>query len=177
MASKDGVFSNPIVKDYLEELGGPDSIKVAKALPVTKLKSEYEVADDIKININKIRSVLYKFYSKNLVVYNRQRDAKKGWYIYHWQFFPDKLVSQIIADKQALIDDAEPVDAGNGEEQVYVCSNCGSNHDFNSAFNNDFLCPNCRIALKTVDAKKIARESNKEKKKVEKEIAELKKLL
>ena len=177
MASKKDVFTHQLVKSYLEDLAGPNAVKVAKSLPVTKAKSEYDVADDIKININKLRSILYKFYSKNLVVYNRQRDAKKGWYIYHWKFFPDKLVHQIILDKNEGLKKIKPTNIPAGEKQVYVCTGCREHYSFTSAFNHNFICPTCRVSLKVLDVDKLNRKARREGNKIKKEIEELKKLL
>ncbi len=177
MASKAKVFANQIIKDYLEELAGPNALKTAKSLPVTEPRSEYEIAEEIKVNINKLRSILYKFYSKNLVTYTRQRDAKKGWYIYHWKFYTEKLVSQIISDRRDELKKLEKSAPTASEEQVYMCPNCNEGYDFSRAFNHDFMCPNCKISLNTVDTKKLANKSKKEQKAIETEIKQLEKLL
>ncbi|MBR9679384.1 MAG: hypothetical protein GON13_03900 [Nanoarchaeota archaeon] len=176
MASKTKIFNNSLVKGYLEDLAGLNAVKVAKSLPITKVKSEYDIAGDIKININKLRSILYKFYSKNLVLYNRQRDIKKGWYIYHWKFYPEKLVQQIVEDKEKEIKKLDS-GRGDGDNQTYMCSSCRENFNFTQAFNNNFTCTNCAVALKLVDTKKLVNKANKERKRIEKEIVELKKLL
>ncbi len=175
MASKKDVFASGVVRSYLLDFVGEDGLKAAKSLPSSKAKSEYEVAEETKININRLRSILYKFYSKNLVFYHRLRDEHKGWYIYHWKFFPDKLVETIIKEKQQLLERLEDEDEELSGIQFYTCSSCSEKYDFESAFNHDFTCPNCRSSLTLLEKKKTS-SSRTFVKQVKRELKELKQL-
>ncbi|PIN99729.1 hypothetical protein COT72_04815 [archaeon CG10_big_fil_rev_8_21_14_0_10_43_11] len=154
MASKKEIFTNETVRDYLLSFVGEPGYKAARALPSTRAKSEYEIADDTHININQLRSILYKFYSKNLVNYHRIRDANKGWYIYHWKFFPEKLIETILREKESVLSEIEEKQEQNSDVQYYACPSCAEKYPFEEAFNMNFMCENCRSTLNLLEKKK-----------------------
>lgn len=176
MVAKKDIFSNPLIQKYLTDFVGEEGLKTAKALPSSKAKSEYEIASDINMNINHLRSILYKFYSKNLVMYYRERDAQKGWFIYHWQFLTDKLVEQVIKEKEQLLKDYENALDVVSEKQFYSCSSCSKKYDFEEAFNDNFLCPSCRVTLELVQRKTPSSVVKKMIKELTKNLEDLKKL-
>lgn len=169
--SRRELFKNEAVKEYLTNLVGEEGLKVAKKLPSKEYESEYDIAEKLKININKLRSILYKLYSQNLVAYYKTRDKEKGWFIYHWKFFPKKLIEQVIKTKQKELEKTEKeVETGN---ERYFCERCEEDFTFQQAFNNNFACSTCNspLELKKVRGHKTLI------KKIKKEIKELENML
>ncbi len=177
MALKSDLFKNEIIKQYIIDLVGEEGYKTARYLPTGEAKSEYDVADALKININRLRSILYKFYSKNLVFYRRERDAKKGWYIYHWKFYPLKLIEQIKKEKEEKLKGLEARTQTSLEKQFYQCKGCTVKVEFEQAFINDFKCPNCGNSLELVESRKNENTNKKDINKLKKDIKELSEFL
>lgn len=72
-----------LIESVVGEVAGPDVIPLVKALKNKKNVSEFVIADEIDIEINATRNMLYRLYNANLVSFTRKKDKKKGWYIYY----------------------------------------------------------------------------------------------
>src|SRR3989338_11326715 len=77
---------NTVIEEFLKEIVKEDAIKVYRGLLNKKNVSEFDLAEELKLNINAVRNILYSLHEHNLVSSIRKKDKEKGCYIYYWTF-------------------------------------------------------------------------------------------
>ncbi|MFT4313382.1 MAG: hypothetical protein ACMXYA_03155 [Candidatus Woesearchaeota archaeon] len=75
----------------ISEIAGDDVITLVEYLKGKKNVSEFIIAQELEIEINIIRNMLYRLLDANLVSFYRKKDKQKGWYIYYWTYEPNDL--------------------------------------------------------------------------------------
>ncbi|MEK6836001.1 MAG: hypothetical protein AABX55_03200, partial [Nanoarchaeota archaeon] len=75
-----------ILQDFVNEVAGKDAVKLVNLMKERENISEFELAEDLKLNVNQVRNLLYKLNSFNLTYSTRRKDKDKGLYIYYWTF-------------------------------------------------------------------------------------------
>jgi len=75
-----------ILENFVESIAGKDAVKLLGLLKERENISEFKLAEDLKININQVRNLLYKLNAYNFVYSTRRKDKDKGLYIYYWTF-------------------------------------------------------------------------------------------
>ena len=83
------------IEDMLMAIGGQEALDVFKLLNGKKDVSEFVLADKLKLTINQIRTILYKFEKYNLITSIRKKDNTKGWYVYYFTFEEGKAFDAI----------------------------------------------------------------------------------
>jgi len=161
------------VQEMIEIVGGPNGDRILQKVPSTKFVSEFELADMVNIHINKVRSILYKFYEHKMVEFNKRKDLQKGLYIYSWRLLLGNVKTTLIKDKEARIRVLKSKLSREGLQNHFTCPDCITTFTYEQALNNNFACPYDDSALKMVDRQ---REVNKVKRfisNLEKEIQTL----
>ena len=79
------------LNEFITRHMGPEAIMVISELQKRRNVSEFTLAEKLKISINQFRNIIYKLDSFNLVSYTRRKDKQKGWYVYYWTFYPERL--------------------------------------------------------------------------------------
>ena len=135
---------NPMY-NTLTEIAGEDVIPVVKYLKDKKNISEFKIADATNTEVNRIRSMLYKLHESNLVTYYRKKDRKKGWYISYWTFNMKGLPHLQHSMRRQKIEQLKDrlVREESNLGTFYICRNVCTRLDFESAFENEFRCPEC----------------------------------
>lgn len=113
--------------------------------------SEFIVAEELDLEIHRTRNLLYKLLDENLVSFKRKKDKIKGWYICYWDFneatvphLEEKLrVETINKIKERLANE----DGG----FFYMCRSAHTRQNFETAFENNFKCPECGELMNQVD--------------------------
>ena len=145
---REQTLGKPISKamqDALIDVVGEDVVPVVQYLKDKKNISEFKIAEDIRTEVNHVRSMLYRLHSHNLVSYYRKKDRQKGWYISYWTFNQNGLKhASAIVKKQKIEQLKERL---NREEEnrdlFYICQNMCTRMDFDSATDVGFKCPEC----------------------------------
>lgn len=161
------------VKELLENIGGPDAERIIRRLPSTKYRSEFELADDVNMHVNSVRSILYNFYERKMVDYTKKRDPQKGLYIYSWKLFLPKVKQALVRLKKKQVEDLEHKLVEEGEQNHFKCTECGTTYTYEQALNDQFSCPYDDAHLKMVDRQKEVRKIKRKKRKLEREIKKL----
>ena len=155
------------VKEYLVDLFGIEGFKIIEyLLKAGKEIDEFTLADKVKLQINFVRSLLYKLYEYKLVVFSRERDKKKGWFIYSWQARPERLKELLLNKKDEEI--AKLMKKYLDEQQVFYCKECDKMFSYSEAIEHMFFCPYCGSQLEAVEQTKF-------KQKIKEKIAKLQK--
>lgn len=91
-------------EDVITEIAGADTLTVVDYLRDKEHVSEFIIAEDLKIEINLIRNMLYRLLNANLVSFYRKKDKQKGWYIYYWAFNANEIMHRFWELKKSKLD-------------------------------------------------------------------------
>lgn len=142
--------------EYIMAVSGEEGLKIMNFLfKYSKEIDEFTLAEKVGLQINFVRSILYKLYEKKLVSFSRERDKQKGWFIYSWLAHPDRLKEVLLLEKDVEITKLK--EGMLNVQQVFYCNSCGKSYDYVQAMENTFFCAQCGNALEGL----IQKESGK----------------
>lgn len=163
------------IEDMIVEIAGPAGLPVYKALKGKENVNEFLIAEKLKLTINQIRNILYKFDAYNLVENNRKKDRKKGWYIYFWTILPERADKAVILLKKQRLEKMQARLEREQAHQFYMCPNRDSRSPLEQAMEQGFICQECGALLGPDDNKKTINRITKEISTLQYEITELEK--
>jgi transcription factor E len=169
------LINEPEVMKFIKEHTGEEGYVVYDFLvKIGRDVDEYTLADKVNLQINFVRSLLYKLYAHKLVSFFRERDKKKGWFIYSWEAHPEKLKYILVRTKEQKIENLEK--KLKISEDSFYCEKCDKTSDYAHAMETMFFCDSCGghlIAMNSIDVKeKVERQI----KALRNEIEEIKKI-
>src|SRR3989344_1450889 len=85
--------------------------------------NEFSIAEKLKLTINQIRNIIYKFEQYNLVASSRKKDRKKGWYIYFFTFNQKQAEETIVQLKKKRIEQLRKQLERESKHEFYTCPN------------------------------------------------------
>ncbi len=163
-------LSPKIIEEVVIEVAGEEVLQLVRHMKNKKNISEFSIAENIKLEINPTRNLLYKLYNANLVTYNRKKDKLKGWYIYYWTFNPDRVRFLYTDLKKKKLEKLQERLTREQEGYYFNCENNCIRLEFEKAVEFEYKCPECGTLLNE--------ESNTKKiEGIQKEIETLKKAL
>lgn len=146
-----GGANNGILFDILSETLGKEHVTVIERL--SKPKQDDELAEELDIKATIVRTLLNNLHAKSLVEYERTKNKKTGWYTYVWKVREDKLEDY---KKSYLEKKLNKLTSDFGSEMGLVTFNCScSRVSFETAFENNFLCPKCNEKFEEFNNKKL----------------------
>lgn len=152
-------ITNNKIYETVKEVVGEDSLKVVEFLKDKKNISDFKIAEKTKVDIHRIRNILYRLYNHNLVSYYRKKDREKGWYISYWTFNKKRvrdLISILRLQKLERYNERLREEELN-RNNFYLCPNACIRVNFEKATELEFRCPECGNILnhqandKTID--------------------------
>ena len=127
-----------IIENVVSEVAGADVIPVIKYLKNKKNISEFKIAEDLGLEVNKTRNILYRLHGANLVSFIRKKDKEKGWYIYYWTFNQARIRDLMLTlKKNKVIKLNERLEREN-QCNFFICENTCMRLDFEQAICFDF---------------------------------------
>lgn len=146
-------LTNKLVHDIITQVVGDDVLPVVEYLKEKRNISEFRIAESLNMEVNRIRNMLYRLHTHNLVTYIRKKDKLKGWYISYWTLnlkaalsIQAKIrVDQIESMKERLKKEEENV---NG---FFICPNMCSRLPIDKAMFYSFKCPECGSLMNQQD--------------------------
>lgn len=164
-------------KELIYRLSGEEGITALKLLPHKgEPANEFDVAEKLNIKINSLRNTLYKLYEFKIVSFAKQRDNKKGWYIYFWKINLKQLIYLLIREKEGRIEQLQNEISRNENNQFFRCDTCGMEFDYLQAMENNFVCPSCEKSLSAMNKSDFVGMLKKEVSSLETEIDDLSKV-
>ena len=136
-------LSQKQIEEMIVEIAGPEGLPVYKILKDKENFNEFVLAEKLKLTINQIRNVLYKFDNHNLVTSTRKKDRKKGWYIYFWTFLKDRAERVYLVLKKNRIKQLGVRLEREKAHQFYICVNKCTRLSVEAAMENQFMCAEC----------------------------------
>lgn len=169
------LLNEPEVIEFITQTAGEEGAKMYKHLVTVGTDiDEYTLADKVQLQINYARSLLYKLYDHKLVSFYRERDKKKGWFIYYWKAHPEKLKYILIRKKEEKIENLQKELLK--QHESFSCQNCNKNFEYSKAIENMFFCDTCGNQLAAIDLSDVKTKINLEIDKLKQQIGEIKKI-
>jgi len=137
-------------------LGDEDYIRVARALLNNPDATDEEIASATGLKINKIRKVLYDLFERGLIAGIRDKDPKKGWFMYRWRIQRDQV--EVFLDKQRnviLKKLRERLDYEKSHTFYWCGTPTCKKYTFEEAIELFFVCPQCGNPLKEDNNKEL----------------------
>ena len=132
------------VKTFIFNLAGEEGYIVFSYLVKRGREiDEFSLSEKVDIQINRLRSILYKLYTKKLVNFSRKRDKKRGWFLYSWSAIPNQLIYLMRKRYEDKIKNLNKLLEGD----YYYCDRCDKIYTLEEAAKNMFLCPVCGVHL------------------------------
>ncbi len=122
---------------------GKEALDVIRCLEKLKSATEFEVSEEIGIEVNKVRKLLYLLSESNLVGSLRKRDAEKGLYVYYWSFQKDNVETMIANRQKKKMSSLKEELEKEKNSTFFSCGNGCSRLVFEEAVDYDFRCPEC----------------------------------
>ncbi|OYT62894.1 MAG: transcription factor E [Thermofilum sp. ex4484_15] len=134
-------------------------IKAREAMKIIILKGEAtdeEIAKEVGLQVNEVRTLLHKLFDARLLKYRRVRDEKIGWYTYYWRVTDESIEDVLRERKERVISRLKARLEYEKSNTFYICINRDIPRlTFDEAFNNMFRCPVCGSILEPYDNKEI----------------------
>ncbi len=133
-------------------LGGPEYVKVARALLNNENATDEEIASATGLKIKNVRKALYDLYGRSLITGIKVRDPKRGWFVYRWKAQRDQTDSFIQAQRKKILGKLKLRLEYEETHEFYHCNTqtCKT-RTFEEAMENFFKCPDCSKPLNRVD--------------------------
>jgi len=144
-------ISETDTKDMLEYIAGPEVLPLYKLLKGQTNVSEFKLAEDLKLEVNYVRNLLYRMYDYNLVFFTRKKDKIKGWYIYYWTFNEDRIIDVLIKIEKERIERLSSRVSQDEHNFFFMCQNRCVKLDFDQASDFEYRCPECGEILQQQD--------------------------
>ena len=128
------------VKSFIFNIAGEEGYLVFSYLVKRGREiDEFSLSEKMDIQINRLRSILYRLYNKELVSFSRKRDKKRGWFLYSWSAVPNQLIYLMKRKYEKEIKNLKKLLKGD----YYYCEKCDKVYTLEEAAKNMFLCPVC----------------------------------
>ncbi len=138
-------LSDKTIHDTIVQVVGEDVIPVVDYLKEKANISEFKIAEELDEEVNRVRNMLYRLHTVNLVTYVRKKDKLKGWYISYWTL---NLKSIIFLMEKMKLDQIDLLTERLKREEdnlnsYFICPSLCARLNFDDAMNFEFRCPEC----------------------------------
>ena len=162
-----------ILEEFLRKIATDDSVKVFRNLYNQNNVSEFKLAEDLKLNINNIRNILYSLHAHNLVYSIRKKDKEKGWYIYYWTFNMPYAKELLLKRKNERLNELKHRLTDRENKNFFKCPDNHTKAKLEEAMEHDFKCFDCGKLLIEENKEKAIAEIKEETSLIEKDIVEI----
>lgn len=135
------------IKQLIERNCGRDVLPLVDLLKGRHGVSETFLMQKLKADINTVRNLLYKLHKEHLVAFTRERDKKRGWYLYYWSLNEDRMRFMIRKNALTRIEQLNEILEHEGSTEFYSCPTGCVRLDFDTATEILFRCPECGTML------------------------------
>jgi transcription factor E len=144
---------NAKIAEVVRAAAGEDAIKLVKILASCRNVSQCRIVKSARIDIQKVRNLLYRLHSSNLADYKRVKDNKKGIYVSYWTFnraMVEELFSKLHQEKLQKFRERLDVETSN-LNGFFICPAACTRADFARAEQQRFRCEECGKLLAQED--------------------------
>lgn len=131
------------VDEVFLDVLGEEGMPLIRAMRKKDNLSEFRLATILKLDVKRVRNLLYKLSNHNLVGFTRKKDKEKGWYIYYWSLLSDQIKYQYVRSKKEQLARLKDRLDREGREHFFFCPRKCVTLDFDQATDFEFHCPEC----------------------------------
>ncbi|MBI3840346.1 MAG: transcription factor [Thaumarchaeota archaeon] len=133
-------------------IGGPDYVRVARALLNNENATDEEIASATGLKIKTVRKSLYDLFGRSLITGVRVRDPKRGWFVYRWKAQRDQTDGFIQTQRKKVLNRLKQRLDYEEMHEFYFCGTTTClTRTFEDAMENFFKCPTCGKSLNRLD--------------------------
>ncbi|MEM4396514.1 MAG: hypothetical protein QXR30_02560 [Candidatus Woesearchaeota archaeon] len=132
----------------------PDYERVVLELKKKSNYSEFELAEKLKLEMTKLRKILYTLFEQGLLFWRRKKDRQKGWYVYYWTLREDQFPFYYKKYLMKKIDYFKNKLAVEEKMHFFMCPNFCMRLSYEDAIEMNFSCPECGSILVEQDNRK-----------------------
>ena len=139
--------------EVVRAAAGEDAVLLAKIIAKTKDVSEFKIMQHTRLDIQRVRNILYRLHSTNLADYKRIKDNDKGIYVSYWTFnkaMVKALSAKLQQEKLQRFRERLEVETNN-INCFFICPSACTRADFAIAEQQKFRCAECGQLLKQDD--------------------------
>ncbi|MBU0929598.1 MAG: hypothetical protein KJ623_00830 [Nanoarchaeota archaeon] len=137
------IISRKELDDLMTHLINKEAVDVIMQLQKRKNVSEFSLAEKLKMSINQFRNIIYRLDAFNLVSSSRKKDKQKGWYVYYWTFYPERLEQLYLQLKRKKLERLKKKLELEQKTDFYICPNKCIRVPLAEAMELSFRCPEC----------------------------------
>lgn len=142
-----------LLYDLSERIVGKNGRAIVDILKKKRDVNEFKIAEKLKLTVNQVRNLLYKFDAQDIVTFVRKKDKRKGWYIYYWSLDIVKSLKLLAKIKEREIQQLNYALKSHENKRFFVCKQCDIELTEENALVHDFICPECGTLLQLKDNK------------------------
>ena len=145
--------SKKLIASVVSSLAGEEAVTLTDKLVGKKNVSEFKIAKELKLEIQYVRSILYRLHNHNLVNYIRKKDRVKGWYVSYWTFDKKRIgeLASFIEDEQLRSFKKRLNDETVNTDNFFLCPNSCIRLLFYDAVLSNYTCPECSSIMNQQD--------------------------
>ena len=131
--------------EVVKAAAGEDAVLLAKIIARAKDVSEFKIVQTARLDIQRVRNILYKLHSTNLADYKRIKDNDKGIYVSYWTFnkaMVKELSAKLQQEKLERFRERLEVETNN-VNCFFICPSACVRADFTKAVQQKFRCEEC----------------------------------
>ncbi|OUJ18480.1 Transcription initiation factor IIE alpha subunit [Methanonatronarchaeum thermophilum] len=163
MSSSDGnKLEDPTIRDFIKEVSGEEALQVVKELQERGTAVDEELVENVELELNDVRRILYQLYQNGLAEYTRSRNSNTGWITYTWKLSLDNAENVMEKRKKQIVEELEERLVFEEENVFYLCPENHVKLTFEEATDIDFKCPECGEGLMHHENEEIIEEIKKE---------------
>lgn len=163
------IISKAELNNLITHLINKEAVAVIDQLQKRKNVSEFSLAEKLKMSINQFRNIIYKLDSFNLVSSSRKKDKQKGWYVYYWTFYPERLEHLYLQLKRKKLERLKKKLDLEQKTDFYICPNKCVRVPLAEGMELSFRCPECGKLLQE-DKLNAIKKTTKEIEEIENEL-------
>ncbi len=131
------------IENVLTEIGSKEAYEVYKILKDKENVNEFIIAEKLKLTINQLRNIIYKFEQYNLITFTRKKDRKKGWYIYFFTLNKKQIEETVLKVRQNKMNILQKQLERETTNEFYKCINKCMRLTIENAMEHNFMCSEC----------------------------------
>lgn len=141
------------VRQYVEQLSGPEGARIAEALMSRPAATDTELAEELGAKPSHIRRILYDLYEARIAEYHKEKDKDTGWLTFYWKLDPAHAYSTILDRTKKELAQLNTALAFEETHEFFICPQGAERFDFARATENSFHCPAHGAVLEQHDNK------------------------
>ncbi|UOY09869.1 transcription factor E [Methanonatronarchaeum sp. AMET6-2] len=149
MSSSDGnnKLEDPSIRDFIKQVSGEEALQVVRELQERETAVDEELAENVELELNDVRRILYQLYQNGLAEYTRSRNSNTGWITYTWRLDLENAENVMEKRKKQIISELEQRLTFEEENVFYLCPENHVKLTFEEATDINFKCPECGEGL------------------------------